>query len=238
MKNNDKENAERLSIWKKMSRYSFRKKKLSTRNLERLCRENASDKLTLVVHSEDVDYQPYFPNAFAVTKRKEKPADMHVDLYYRELSKIESKSYEVIVCTGLLEHLPDPQHHIDDLYRILKPGGKLIISASAVFSFHECPNDFFHFTPFSFRMMFERWDRIEMLRGASQPFETIAILLQRILLQCEIFPPLRPVVELMCSIIPVFDRLVISQYDIVGDRSDNRKIDSMLPSNMQAVVIK
>ena len=238
MQNTDQSNTECPTLWQKMSRYCFRRQKLSTRNLERLCRENASDKKTLVVHSEDVDYKQYFPNAFAVTKRKEKPADMHVDLYYRELSKIDDESYEVIVCTGLLEHLPDPQQHIDDLYRILKPGGKLIVSASAVFSFHECPNDFFHFTPFSFRMMFERWQKIEMLRGASQPFETIAILLQRILFQCEIFPPLRPLVELLCSILPFFDKLIIAQYDIVGNHSDERKIDSMLPSNMQAVVIK
>ena len=160
MQNNDKSNMEKLTLWRKMSRYCFRKKKLSTRNLERLCRENASEKMTLVIHSEDVDYKPYFPNAFAVTKRKDKPADMYVDLYYRELNKISDESYDIVVCTGLLEHIPDPQRLIDDMYRILKPGGKLIISASAVFSFHECPNDFYHFTPFSFRMMFEKWNKI------------------------------------------------------------------------------
>jgi len=228
----------KLSMWTKMSRYSFRKKKISTRNLDRLCKENSTDKRTLVVHSEDVDYKPYFPNAFTVTKRKNIPADMHVDLYYEELSRIESESYEVIVCTGLLEHVPEPQRLINDLYRILKPEGRLIISASAVFSFHECPNDFYHFTPFSFQRLFKDWKNIEMMRGASQPFETIAILLQRILLQCEIFPPLRPIIEITCSILPYFDRLIISQYDTVGDRSKDRKTDSMLPSNMQAVVTK
>ena len=228
----------KLSMWTKMSRYSFRKKKISTRNLDRLCKENSTDKRTLVVHSEDVDYKPYFPNAFTVTKRKNIPADMHVDLYYEELSRIESESYEVIVCTGLLEHVPEPQRLINDLYRILKPEGRLIISASAVFSFHECPNDFYHFTPFSFQRLFKDWKNIEMMRGASQPFETIAILLQRILLQCEIFPPLRPIIEIACSILPYFDRLIISQYDTVGDRSKDRKTDSMLPSNMQAVVTK
>lgn len=238
MKNQDHVSAERPTTWRKMSRYSFRKRKISTRNLDRLCRENATDKMTLVVHSEDVDYRPYFPNAFAVTKRKEKPADLHVDLYYRELSKIESESYEIIVCTGLLEHIPDPQQLIDDMHRILKRGGKLIISGSAVFSFHECPDDFFHFTPFSFRMMFEKWSRIEMLRGASQPFETIAILLQRILLQCDIFPPLRPILELSVSALPYLDRLIIAQYDSVWQRTEERRIDSMLPSNMQAVVVK
>jgi SAM-dependent methyltransferase len=225
-------------LWQKMSRYSFRKAKLSTRNLDRLCRENATDMLTLVVHSEDVDYKPYFPNAFAVTKRPDKPADLHVDLYYRDLSKIESNSYEVILCTGLMEHVPDPQRLIDELHRILRPGGRLIISASAVFSFHECPNDFFHFTPFSFRLLFSNWARIEVLRGASQPFETIAILIQRILLQCDIFPPVRPVLEGLCSILRLFDKFITAQYDTVGDHSAARKIDSMLPSNMQAVVVK
>ena len=48
------------TFWQKASRYRFIKKKLSTKNLDRLCAENASDKRTLVVHSEDVDYKPYF----------------------------------------------------------------------------------------------------------------------------------------------------------------------------------
>ncbi len=230
--------AERQSLWRKLSGYSFLKTKLSTKNLVKLCKEFATDKPTLVVHSEDVDYKPYFPNGFAVTKRKNKPADMHVDLYYTELSKIESESYDVIFCTGLLEHLPDPQRLIDDLHRILKPGGRLIISASAVFSFHECPDDFFHFTPFSFKMMFKDFSEIEMIRGSSQPFDTLSILLQRVLLQCDIFPLVRPLLELLCLILPLFDKLIIEQYDNYGHKYADRKIDSMLPSNMQACVIK
>ncbi len=226
------------SLWMKMTRYSFLKRKRSTRNLERLCREFASDRRTLVIHSEDVDYKPYFPDAFAVTKRPDKPADMHVDVYYMDLRKIAPESYEVILCTGLLEHVPDPQRLIDELHRILKPGGELIISASAVFSIHEGPNDFFHFTPFSFRRLFARWSRIRVLRGSSQPFETIGILLQRILLQCRVFPPARPLVELMCIAVPLLDKCVLSQYSSVGTSEAEFEIDSMLPSNIQAVVVK
>ncbi len=226
------------TLWQKLCRHSFIKHKISTRNIERLCRENASDKRTLVVHSEDVDYAPYFKNAFSVTKRPDKPADMHVDLYYRDLAKIPDASYDIILCTGLLEHIPDPQRIIDDFRRILKPGGELIISASAVFSFHECPNDFFHFTPYSFRLLFKDWSKIKMLRGSCPPFETVAILLQRILLQCDIFPLIRPVVELLVLVLPFFDRFIIAQYNIVGRRDEEDRADSMLPSNMQAVVVK
>jgi SAM-dependent methyltransferase len=231
-------NAEKPSLWIKLTRYSFVKNKRSTRNLERLCREFASDRRTLVVHSEDVDYKPYFPNAFAVTKRENKPADLHLDLYYTELAQIEAESYEIILCTGLLEHVPDPQRLIHDLHRILKPGGELILSASAVFSIHEGPNDFFHFTPFSLRHLFKNWSRFKMLRGSSQPFETIGILLQRILKQCRVFPLLRPLVELMFLTVPLLDRAVIAQYDTVDTMDNEHKIDSMLPSNIQAVVVK
>jgi SAM-dependent methyltransferase len=230
--------ASRRSWWSLRTSRRSGRPKLSRRNLDRLCRENATDKRTLVVHSEDVDHRPFFPNAFTVTKEPDEPADLHVDLFYTEVNTIPSESYEVILCTGLLEHLPDPQRLIDEFRRILKPGGKLIISASAAFSIHEGPNDYFHFTPFSFRLLFEQWSRIEMLRGSSQPFETIAILIQRIMIQCEVTPLAKYLIESTYPIFPLLDRLIIRQYDKAGARTPGHEIDSMLPSNMQAVVIK
>lgn len=227
-----------VSLWMKLTRFNLIKGKRSTRNLDRLCRENATSRRTLVVHSEDVDHRPYFPDAFAVTKRPDKPADLHVDIHYRDLSGIAGASYEVILCTGLLEHVPDPQRLVDELHRILRPGGVLIISASSAFSVHEGPEDYFHFTPFSFRLLFRNWSGFRVLRGASQPFETIAILLQRILLQCRMFPLARPFVELMVLALPLLDRCIISQYSTVGRMEPEFEIDSMLASNVQAVVVK
>ena len=227
-----------VRIRDRLFRFTLTKRKLSTRNLDRLCREWATEELTLVVHSEDVDHKPYFPNAFTVTKRKQVPADMHVDLYYRDLARIPDESYPVIVCTGLLEHVPDPPRLLADLRRILKPGGRLIISASAVFSFHECPDNFFHFTPFGFQLLFKDWSRIEMLRGASQPFETIAILIQRIHIQCDIFPLARPFIELLFHTIGFLDVFIVRQHNTRQFSGEGAVTDSMLPSNMQAVVIR
>ncbi len=222
----------------KLHRFSLTKHKLSTRNLDKLCRENATDELTLVIHSEDVEYLEHFPNAYAVTKRKDVPADLYVDVHYRELSQIPSESYRVILCTGLLEHIPDPDRLINEFHRILEPGGRIIISASAVFSFHECPDNFFHFTPYGIRLLFKDWDHFEMLRGASQPFETIGILLQRIHLQCDIFAPVRVLVECLFHTIPLLDFFVVRQYDTRQFKNEQSLTDSMLPSNMQAVVVK
>ena len=228
----------RNKLWRKLLRMRISNRKLSTRNLDRLCREFATDELTLVVHSEDVDYAPYFPNAYTVTKRKDIPADLHVDDHYLEMSKIPSESYPVVLCTGLLEHVPDPFLLIEEFRRILKPGGRLILGASAVFSFHEAPNNYFHFTPWGFRLLFRNFSRIEMLRGASQPFETIGILLQRVYLQCDIFPLMRPVVALMARMMRFFDLFVVAQYNTVSPMDRSTLTDSMLPSNMHAVAVK
>lgn len=100
------------------------------------------------------------------------------------------------------------------------------------------PNNFFHFTPYGFRLLSKDWGKIEMLHGASQPFETIGILMQRILLQCEIFPLVRPIVELMAVTMRFLYVFVVRQYDTVRFSSEASTTDSMLPSNMQACIIK
>jgi SAM-dependent methyltransferase len=226
------------SAWKKLSRKRLIKRKFSTKNLERLCRENATTEPTIIVHSEDVDYSDYFPNAFTLSKRTKKPADMYVDKHYRDLGKIEPESYDVALCTGLLEHVPDPQRLIDDLHRVLKPGGTVIMSASAVFSYHEGPENYFMFTTWGMKHLFRDWSEIKSVQGSSQPFETVGILMQRALMQCDINPFVRPLIELLALIIPVFDRAVSDEFDSTWKYSDDHKVDSMMPSNVQLVAIK
>lgn len=226
------------SAWKKLSRRRFVKRKMSTKNLERLCRDNASDLPTIIVHSEDVDYTDYFPNSFTVSKRTKKPADLYVDTFYHDLSKIPDESYDVALCTGLLEHVPEPDRLIADLHRILKPGGRAIISASAVFAYHEGPNNYFMFTTWGMKHLLRDWSEVVSVEGSSQPFETVGILMQRALLQCDINPFLRPIIELLAYIIPVFDRGVSDQFDSTWKYSDDHKVDSMMPSNVQVVAKK
>lgn len=227
-----------LKVRNKAYRYLLFKKKLSTKNLERLCSENKTNQRTLVVHSEDVPFAADFPNNYTVTKRLDVECDLHMDLYYEDLKKLTSNSFEVVLCTGLLEHVPNPQSLINELHRILKPGGKLILSASAIFSFHEGPDNFFHFTPYGMQLLLSNFSEIHSIRGASQPFETIGILIQRILIQCDIFPPIRFIIESIAHSISIFDIFVVRQYDTNQIKTKDRLIDSMLPSNIQAIAFK
>lgn len=226
-----------LNKWENAKTKMWFKYKYSTRNLVRLCKENATDKLTLVVHSEDVDFKPYFKNAVSITKREDVDADLHCDLYYTDLGKMDAESFDVILCTGLLEHVPDPQRLIDDLYKLLRPGGKLILSASAVFSVHEGPNNFFHFTKYGMKLLLNNFSRMT-IKGSCGPFENIGIQIQRILIQSKINPLIRPLLEILALGFRYLDKIVQQQYDHVGIYTDDHKIDSMLPSNIQAVAFK
>jgi SAM-dependent methyltransferase len=224
------------TLWRRLSRHSFSRTKISRKNIHRFTREFASEEPTLIIHPEAGLTD--FPNHYVVSKRPVDKPDLLVDSQFVGLSGIESESYAMIVCVGLLEHISDPPRFVADLHRILKPGGKALLSCSACFSFHECPDDYFHYTPYGLKVLFKDWSHFEVLRGSSGPFETIGILLQRIHLQCEIAPPLRPFVEMMIHAMPLLDRFVIRQYNTVQYMDERSECDSMLPSNLQAVVVK
>ncbi len=48
-------------------------------------------------------------------------------------------SFDVILCSEVLEHLPDPLKALDEFSRLLKPGGKLILTAPFASLVHFAP---------------------------------------------------------------------------------------------------
>jgi ubiquinone/menaquinone biosynthesis C-methylase UbiE len=48
-------------------------------------------------------------------------------------------SFDVILCSEVLEHVPEPTHALDEFFRLLKPGGKLILTAPFASLVHMAP---------------------------------------------------------------------------------------------------
>lgn len=51
-------------------------------------------------------------------------------------------SFDAVLCSEVLEHVPDPTHALDEFARLLKPGGKLILTAPFASSVHMAPYHF------------------------------------------------------------------------------------------------
>lgn len=55
-------------------------------------------------------------------------------------------SLDAVVCTGVLEHVQDPDRVVAELWRVLRPGGRIYVSLPFLQGYHPSPTDFHRFT--------------------------------------------------------------------------------------------
>lgn len=87
-----------------------------------------------------------------------------VDKYYKPSTyvcdlrsiPVEDGRFDVVVFTQVMEHLPEPHLVLAELSRVLKPGGKMFFSAPLYYEEHEKPYDYYRYTQFALKFMFDR----------------------------------------------------------------------------------
>jgi SAM-dependent methyltransferase len=71
---------------------------------------------------------------------------------------VPSESFEAILCTEVLEHVPEPIEALREMSRILKPGGRLLLTAPLGAGLHQLPYHFYGgFTPSWYRHFSEKF---------------------------------------------------------------------------------
>lgn len=117
-------------------------------------------------HDHEGDhYRNYFPLATSYTTSEATagfPCDLVLDV--RSMPQVESGSYDGIYCSGVLEHVDDYQAGLNEITRILKDGGILLLGLPFRQSIHMKPNDFWRFTEFGIRFLLK--DHYEILELA------------------------------------------------------------------------
>ncbi|NJP07110.1 MAG: class I SAM-dependent methyltransferase [Chloroflexaceae bacterium] len=69
--------------------------------------------------------------------------------------EVASNTYDVIVCTQVLEHIANPFKAIAELQRILKPGGTLLLTVPAAYPYHAIPQDYWRYTRDSLHLLLD-----------------------------------------------------------------------------------
>ncbi len=78
----------------------------------------------------------------------------HLDYTCRlEELPMADETYDLVLCSQVLEHIPDPLPVLREIRRVLKPGGQAWLSAPLFFEEHEVPYDFYRYTQFAWRQM-------------------------------------------------------------------------------------
>lgn len=64
--------------------------------------------------------------------------------------------FDSLVCNQVFEHVFNPNEFMNEVFRILKPGGTLLITVPFVWDEHEQPYDFARYSSFGIRSILER----------------------------------------------------------------------------------
>ncbi|GJL65832.1 MAG: hypothetical protein NPIRA05_08030 [Nitrospirales bacterium] len=106
--------------------------------------------------------------------------DLQGDLRHLPL---QSQSVDTLVCTGVLEHIHDPQQAVKEMSRVLKDDGRVFFETPFMQTVHASPDDYSRWTPNGLRQLFQGFDmgECEVVAGpasalAWQLQETMAML--------------------------------------------------------------
>lgn len=134
-------------------------KLLLDRSLDAPLQQTRGD--VLVIGAGKVDYRALMPNASSVlctdidaSETVDLVADAH-DL------PIEDSRFDSVVAIEVFEHLRNPRKAMEEIGRVLRPGGRVLISVPFMFRVHGDPHDYQRFTASGLEVLFgEHFDPV------------------------------------------------------------------------------
>ncbi len=98
------------------------------------------------------DLRPFFPGKKYVgaDMREGRGVDIILNLHHINLP---SESVGTVLVLDTLEHVESPWRAMEEVHRILKPNGIVVMSSVMDFPIHDAPCDYWRFTPEGFRSL-------------------------------------------------------------------------------------
>lgn len=89
---------------------------------------------------------------------------------------LENAAVDHVLLLDVLEHIPDPDRCLAEIFRVLKPGGTLTVQVPFMYPIHDAPYDFHRWTSFGLRRAAERAGfRVRDVLEVGHPLETAAL---------------------------------------------------------------
>ncbi|MGB1077479.1 MAG: class I SAM-dependent methyltransferase [Bdellovibrionales bacterium] len=97
-----------------------------------------------------------------------------------DMKMFDDNSVDAIFMIEVLEHVDEPWNAIPELHRILKPGGKLILSTPLMFPLHDEPYDYYRYTKYGLQHLLKQFDQVN-IRERNSYVNSIYVLFGRMI---------------------------------------------------------
>lgn len=142
------------------------------------------NKMTGVVYDLGCGIRPYEKDITAVADRyvgvdwSSTFHGLHADIE-ADLNKslpLPDRVADTVVSFQVLEHLCEPQTMLNEAFRILRPGGNIVLTVPFQWGIHEAPHDYFRFTRYGLEYMLGKAGFVDIAVEESSGFWTMWIL--------------------------------------------------------------
>lgn len=143
-----------------------RRRELLCDEVARLQRLGRNDLLLLDVGGQDKPYAPLFG---PITRGHfvMEPLSGSVDVVaVGESIPFVDESFDIVLCTQVLEHVSRPSDVVMEIHRVLRPGGAAFVSVPAVFPIHGAPADNWRFMPGGLRLLLNPFHDVRVMAEA------------------------------------------------------------------------
>jgi SAM-dependent methyltransferase len=107
------------------------------------------------------------------------PGNPHADLHGSiDAIPVPDASFDVVLCLQVLEHVPDPAAAVRELRRVVRPGGRVLLSTHGIYPYHPNPDDLWRWTHDGLERLFRDngdWSSVAVHPGAGTA-ATVAML--------------------------------------------------------------
>jgi ubiquinone/menaquinone biosynthesis C-methylase UbiE len=212
--------------------------KLSRKREEEFLKKYSSGLKTLEIGAKSRVNVQYFSNLVTLNIEVGKEIDIVADAENLE-GIIKDQSFDLILCISVLEHTKHPMKIVENIKRILKKDGMVIVSVPFIMSLHDTPGDYWRFTRYGLLELFEGFELLE-IKDYMNSLETIGYLYHRLFLQTKGFTKISNLFFFFLSKVNYFLSKIIKnkEFGHFFTYKEKRQEINILTTNIMAVFRK
>lgn len=114
-----------------------------------------------------------------------------IDVYYDgKTIPFDDGHFDNVFCSEVMEHVFNPDESLKEIYRVLKPGGKLLLTCPFVWPEHEIPFDYARYSSFGIAHLLEEnnFEIVQLVKTG----HFVEVILQQIIFYIFVLLPKKP----------------------------------------------